>query len=645
MLTFCIPKNLVDGFLNKLKSGEVDPNKLAEMTSEDRRNYFSGLFGENVSHQVNALFESKLLLKNQQKGFVDWAKKLVGLNEQSRRDIINRVERMTEALTPANEKAFLEDIVAKRLGVQVTTEQAAEIVRLAKQVTESESKVVKDSPIASDSRMEYGRARYDFDKYFGDLKTAAEGMRLRDYLFPDNWIRGLANFAGLTKSLVASLDNSVIGRQGLKVLFSEPDIWLKESAQTFVDIYRTFKGENVFREIAADVLSRPNAIEGLYRKQGLAVNVREEAYPVSLPSKIPILGTLFKASEAAFTGFQYRTRADIFDRYYEIAQKTGAGTEGIAKIANSLTGRSSLGFAEKGADLTNALFFSPRFVKSNLDIITNPLRLLGQNPETEFARRQAAFNTVKTIGGIAAILAIAKAVNPDSVEENPLSSDFGKLRFGHIRIDVSGGIAPLVTLAFRLQSAQSKSSITGITSEPNPSKRLDYIMNFIEGKASPVLRTAIIDLAKGKDFQGKKPTLANSFQKLVEPIGLQTAYDLYKDTSIEASTKVASYLADFLGFGANTYSAEVNWETSESKKIKQFQEKVGSDKFKEANDKFNKKYSSRIDEIVASPTYNNLSNDDKIRIVNREKNKILESIFKEYKFNYREEKASRLPKI
>jgi len=67
---FCIPKHLVDLFLGKLKDGTVNPAKLAEMGSKERRVELAKYVGEANAEKTNALFESKLLLKNQQKGLV-----------------------------------------------------------------------------------------------------------------------------------------------------------------------------------------------------------------------------------------------------------------------------------------------------------------------------------------------------------------------------------------------------------------------------------------------------------------------------------------------------------------------------------------------------------------------------------------------
>ena len=82
------------------------------------------------------------------------------------------------------------------------------------------------------------------------------------------------------------------------------------------------------------------------------------------------------ASEVAYTGFLYRMRADIADRYVEIAEKNGVDltdpleTRSIGRLVNSLTGRGDLGSLEKVGKQVNTIFFSPKMVKSQFDFLT-----------------------------------------------------------------------------------------------------------------------------------------------------------------------------------------------------------------------------------------------------------------------------------
>lgn len=564
MASFCLVPKLADAFITKIKSGELDPAKLADMSTKERRTEFEKFLGPADAHEVNTLFESKLLLKNQQQGMITWAKQVAGMKPEVLRDIISRVNKMTEILNPKNEKAFLEDLASHKLGADVTMEEATKISQMAKDVTEKQAAVDSKSPPGSEDRMAYGRAQVAFQDYVGDLKNQTKALTMKERLNPTNYGKNVSDLAGLAKSLKATLDNSVIGRQGLKVAFTHPGIWLKNSIQSFRDIVQTFGGKEVMKEVRAEVNSRPNALNGLYKKEGLAVGTTEEAFPTSLPEKIPFgIGKLFKASETAFTAWQYRTRADIFDKYYEIAQKSGADNfQGIGKIANSLTGRGTFGQrGEAAASTVNNLFFSPRLLKSHIDVLTAHALDSGISP---FARKQAAINMVKVIGGIATIMTIANAVKPKSAETDSRSADFGKIRIGDTRFDYTGGMSSLVTLATRLIRGSTKSSVSGKVTQLNARDKkgnpqfgaqtgTDVVFNFMENKLSPAA-SVIKDILKGQDFQGNKPTPLNEANNLLTPLPITTYLELKNNPN--SADHILSMIADGLGISTNTYSAK-----------------------------------------------------------------------------------------
>ena len=56
-MSFCLPTEFVNKFIDALKSGAIDPEKLSKMTSADRREYLGKIVGEADAREVNALFE------------------------------------------------------------------------------------------------------------------------------------------------------------------------------------------------------------------------------------------------------------------------------------------------------------------------------------------------------------------------------------------------------------------------------------------------------------------------------------------------------------------------------------------------------------------------------------------------------------
>jgi hypothetical protein len=555
-MAFCLPPTEAEKFKKAIIGGEIDPTKLAEMSSADRHAFFAERFGEDAAAPMNTLLESKLLLKNQQAGMINWAKRMMGQNKPAQRDMISRIQNMQEVLTPKDENAFLEDLASQRLGTRVSYDEAKTIADLSSKV--SETKAAMDT---GGDRMDYGRAVVALKNQVEDMVRESRKMNWQDV--KSNPLKGAGKLvntiAGNAKSLKASMDDSAIFRQGWKTLWTHPEIWQKNARQSFVDLVKAFGSDQVMNEVNADIVSRPTF--DLMKQAKLAVSgVQEEAFPTSLPEKIPGLGRVYRASEHAYNAFVQRTRADVFDKYLDIAEKSGVTLdkpqlESIGKLVNSLTGRGNLGPLEPIANVVNNVFFSPRFLKSNIDTL-----LLHPTDEMSgFARKQAAINLLKIIGGTAAVLAIAKAVKKDSVDLDPRSADFGKIKVGHTRFDVSGGMSSIVTLAAREATQSTKSSTTGNVHPLNSGKfgaqtGTDVLYNFFENKLSPAASVAK-DLMKGKTSQGAKPTVANEAQNLVVPMMITNYQELKNDP--KSANILAAMIADSMGIATNTYGPAV----------------------------------------------------------------------------------------
>lgn len=541
-MAFCLSKFAAEALIKALPE---DLSKLTDATSAERRKFFSGVVGEENAQKVNALFESKLLLKDQQQGIINWVKKVTGMSPEAKRDIVSKVSKMTDILQPKDEQAFLEDLAAHKLGMGVTIEEASKIAELSKKIEDTKDIISKNG-----KRVEYGKAKVAFHNYINELKLKA------DRSAPTTLIQKVSNAAGQAKAIKASFDDSAIFRQGWRTLLTNPKIWAVNALKSFSNITRQFGGKNVMDEVNADIVSRPNYEK--MQKAKLDVGTIEEAFPTTLPEKIPLFGRIYKASEVGFTAFVHQLRADVFDKYMEIANKAGIDTtdvtelQSIGKLVNSLTGRGDLGRVEPVAGLVNNVFFSPRFLKSQFDTLTAHTF---QKDVTPFVRKQAAVNLVKIIAAQAAIMSVANILQPGSAQTDPRSSDFGKIKVGNTRFDISGGAASLVTLASRLITMSTKSTTTGKVNPINSGKfgaqtGTDVVYNFFENKLSPAA-SVIKDLLKGQTFQGTKPTILNEAQNVIVPFPIQ---NLVPSSDPKAANQLLIIIADALGLNANTYS-------------------------------------------------------------------------------------------
>ncbi len=630
MAAICLPPAALDVFKKALVKGEVNPEKLAKMTSEERHAKFSDLVGEGNAKFVNAQFEQKLLLKNQQAGYIRWAKKLIGVTPEVRRDLVSRVQKMDKVLNPTEERAFLKDLASTKLGIDVTQTEAKQIANMSKQLTDLEGLKRADNTFPSeDKRMEYGRAKVALGNYLSDLKNTAAKQSLKQQAMHP--IESTGKVAGFAKALKASLDNSAIFRQGWKTLATNPIVWQKNARKSFIDIAKNLGGKDTLKEVQADIISRPNADQ--YRKMKLDIGNTEDEFPTSLPGKIPILGRAYKASEGAYTGFLYRQRADIADKLLSMADKSGvditdkAQLESMGKLINALTGRGHLGrFEGKPAATLNNMFFSVRFMKSNWDTLTAHQFQKGVTP---FVRKQAAQNLAKVVALSAGVLTIAHFIDPKSVELDPTSKNFGKIKVGHTTFDVTGGMAGIATLAAQIVKNQQKSSSSGIITKFSNTyggtTALDALNNYFENKASPA-GSFVEDLLKRSDFNGNPLSAKNEAINLFVPLPATTYAQTRSDP--KAANATLTLIADGLGIASNTNTPNKNLKTNLTKSDKGLLDKIGEDKFQQYNDTYNK----RLNDFTGGSYYQNLPPDKKTSASTIATNRIKDELYKQYGF-------------
>lgn len=164
---YCLPKQFASNFLKALRDGTIVPAKLMEMSSAERRAFFEPIVGKDNAQHVNALFESKLLLKDQQRGLMNWAKSLAGIKEPVRKDLLAKIEKMSKVLTPGDTHGFLGDLAEQKLGTAVTEDEAQKIMDLAQKASKERDKATASLSGVSD---EYLKAAADLSHYVKSIK-------------------------------------------------------------------------------------------------------------------------------------------------------------------------------------------------------------------------------------------------------------------------------------------------------------------------------------------------------------------------------------------------------------------------------------------------------------------------------------------
>lgn len=645
MANFCLPPAAVDKFTNALRSGKIDPYKLNKLSSDERRSIFEDIVGKEGAKQVNSEFEKSILLKNQKFAYTNWAKSVAGLKPAVKNDLVSKIGKLDHALNPDEEHGFLKDLASTKLGTNVTEDEARNIVNLSKKAQDAEAaprSTMEDADkkgfTPNENDMKYAYARYDLEKYVGDLKGNPKRLQLKD--FKTNPLQSAKKLpravADVSKSIGASLDDSFALRQGSKAFFTNNAIWRKQFIQSFSNLVKGAKNaEEAEREINARLMADPYYDQAV--KDGLPIrNVKsvDDVFPTSAPGKIPILGRAFNASEVAYSGFADNLRLGIYKEQIKLANKLGDGVapeirKNIAKEVGSLTGRGSFGRGEAIAGHLNAAFYSARFLKANIDTLLLHPAGIGVGGIGSVAQKTAAKNLLKIIAGTAVVLKTADTLKPGSVEWDPRSSNFGQIKVGSTTFDVSGGMRGIITLAARLATQSTKSeagNVTKIDSDKFGAETgTEVLGDFLQGKLSPIGGIASdVFLTGENENTDKKPTLGSELGNLV-PLNVQNYTQL--KSSKNSANILASVIADTLGISTNTETAKPSTTPQLTGKAAQAVTASGYNltspdktergvKLKPAQyTKFttqvNKNFTQAVQKAINDPTFQNYSKADK----------------------------------
>lgn len=207
MTAWCLPPQFSTKFIDAIKSGAIDPGKLVDMSSEARAMFFSNIVGDENAHEVNAQFESKMLLNDVKAGMVSWVKSIAGLSEPIRRDMLSKIEKMEKILNPAEQKDFLADLVAKKLGTRVTMEQAAKITQLAKvAVAEREKSVGSKFGVTANANL----AAKALEHYVQSLEPTTVAVEVARNVVTTLRNFTLSNLATPIKATIGQVESSAL---------------------------------------------------------------------------------------------------------------------------------------------------------------------------------------------------------------------------------------------------------------------------------------------------------------------------------------------------------------------------------------------------------------------------------------------------
>ncbi len=324
-----------------------------------------------------------------------------------------------------------------------------------------------------------------------DIEKEKEIIRLDNRTWKERMGEGFLNAWSLPKALVASVDLSAPLRQGV-VMISKP----KQFSKAFTEMFKYAFSSKIYEDWLFDLKSSDVYYEmyenKLYVAEPTAKLAAKEEHFMSnwlrYIDKVPLYGALRKGSERAYIGFLNKLRVDIYLNFKDNLIKQGFEGEELqnelksyAHFINTATGRGKLSMSmfgkevfnlEGAAPVLNATLFSPRLVASRLAAF-NPAYYANMTPET----RKDAIKTYLGATGIIlttmGLLAIAFGDDDDfSIETDPRSTDFMKIKYGNIYFDPWGGFQQVArTLA---QFISGKVKVNGRIEKMDGNKVLHF---------------------------------------------------------------------------------------------------------------------------------------------------------------------------
>jgi hypothetical protein len=566
---WCLTKTAEENIMKALRA-DGNPQKMVDRGTEGRLEWFTKHVGAENAKQLNYLFESKMLLKSQQRGFQSFVK-FMGGSKEIKRDFLTKVGRVEKALSNTEVDQFLETYVSRRLGITVTEAEYQTITDLSKELGDLKQSFDMESETWKSDRdqAKFGATQVVLNNYVENLKSGdksiKEALKDRGYQFKEEAKKGKVRATGRllldaakaiadnSVSLVATADNSFVGRQGIFTLLTgNAKIWgntFVKSMSDFVSVLGKGKADDA---LMASIFSDPLYMNGEYAKAKIIDRI-EEQFPTTLPQKIPVVGRFLKASDVAFTNSGVRIRTDLYKTLRNVllsrdVEMTTEQIKGLGKVVNSLSARGDLGRSGSNSFL-RVLMWAPKMLKADLDIMT--AHQFSDIPKE--SKKIAVDNLIKIVIATALIEGVATANDDDSTEFNPLSSDFLKLKFGDTRISFLRGVSGITVLLARLLTGKMKSATTGDVKEYGSgfaeTSRFDALLEFFVNKAPPATR-ATIDRLRGRDFKGEQPTLSSTLMQAGVPISVQNVIELVKNPTIDA---MFGTVADFFGFSSNTF--------------------------------------------------------------------------------------------
>lgn len=328
----------------------------------------------------------------------------------------------------------------------------------------------------------------------------------------------------------------------------------------FRDLFGSMASEPRARAIELEILNHPEAKQARADKLALIeenqkLTKQEEILMGDWSKAIPVVSAFNRAARV----YLNKVRFDTWLAMKKAAPNTKEAGRAIAAYVNESTGRGTLGKAgEPAAVLLARVMFSPRFLASRLQYMAGHSLWMKSDLAT---KKVIAKEYARTLIGMGIYYAMLKSYfgsddKPATVETDPRSSDFGKVKVGDTRVDPMAGLAQIATFGAITISGSTKNTVNGAITPIRgkvPYGKDDWrdvAGRFAWSKAHPTIGAAA-NLFSGTDLVGNVSDPKSEALRGITPMTYVDIYQALRDQDLDDGAAMA--LLAFLGEGLQTY--------------------------------------------------------------------------------------------
>ncbi len=602
--------------IKKLRAAITDKggmSVLREMNAQERINFIAQYVDmpkhTETAEWVNRQMEQKMFIPGQIQATKEWLKRLEkkGRPIKQKKAVVERILAKKDVMNPRESRRYMESVAKQIMGFEIERTDSKTLFDLSTSINELRKKLLtikpdyekltreqlkKLSTDAQNARRALGEKLVEFQKKYEEISLKAQAAKLAQSGKFRKAGEAILKIAGNIKSMKASFDFSFL-RQLQNTAYVNPKVFFQAMKAGYKGWFESQKGVDT---MMADILTRPNALNGNYNNFGIEVGIKEEAFPESYISQLIDKGgdfgkflNAFRRSEASFNIAIQTARADMFDWMWE--QSRGEvkllKAQNIGAAINTITGRGKATKDENVNRVLNNLLFAPKWLSSRIETLID-LRYVGQvgKMTPQGIRARAAIGNMIMIAVVTNMIKAAVWGLDDDDKRSwieflegcfePRSSEFGKITIGTTRFDITTGTAAIITLLSRIGSGKTV-DLSGVKKE---AKWGTVLSNFLQGKASPGVRiihdSMSVAFGKGKDMMGrpiKWDTPENITHNILDafaPISITSIYDTAVSglEGEELYAAAGGVIADWIGIAANTYDTADKDIGKSSKAIK-----------------------------------------------------------------------------